>query len=138
MHAQDLLYDPESQKQIDFDGFRNIFLELNVELISGYRKFIKVQKKGSEGDFKETFNVDGFLEYHNQKKRDTFLSQFMDTRFFQYFIQERTNLSQQESSYQFFDKCIELHSKNKNARLVPPYQPKKVFVVTVPEEDQMA
>ncbi|CAD8110978.1 unnamed protein product [Paramecium primaurelia] len=128
IYMDDDNYDPEFNKNIDWYQIRNAFLECNSILMKQYKKYI-IANSNNEGDFTEIFNVQG---YYDHWKKDKFIQQFMETRIFQYFIQERTKFSENESQYQFFDKYMD--SKDYKLKFMLP---KQIIEIQVPDEDQL-
>ncbi|CAD8118231.1 unnamed protein product [Paramecium sonneborni] len=128
IYMDDSNYDPEINKNIDWYQIRNAFLEFNSILMKKYKKYI-IGNSNNEGDFTEIFNVQA---YQDHWKKDKFIQQFMETRIFQYFIQERTKFSENESQYQFFDKYID--SKDQKLKFQIP---KQIIEIQVADEDQL-
>ncbi|CAD8206597.1 unnamed protein product [Paramecium pentaurelia] len=126
IYMDDENYDPEFNKNIDWYQIRNAFLKCNSILMKQYKKYI-IPNQNNEGNFNEIFNVQGYQDYW---KKDTFIQQFMDTRIFQYFIQERTTLSENESQYQFFDKYI--CSKDQKLNFI---HPKQKIEIKIPDDN---
>ncbi|CAD8086194.1 unnamed protein product [Paramecium primaurelia] len=81
-------------EMIDQYQVREVFLRFNIFLLNDYKKFIDKQ------NFKEKL----FLK--SKQKIKQFLEPFMETRLFNFFIQERMQLSQNDSQLEYFDDCL--------------------------------
>ncbi|KAM3127570.1 hypothetical protein pb186bvf_020317 [Paramecium bursaria] len=133
IHMHDIDYDPDDEVELQYDLIRNSFLHLTTSILKGYKKYII--KTDQFGDFNNQFDIKNFLLSHKQEKQGSFLQSFMDTRLFQYFIQQRTSLSPNESLYQFFDKCQELKHKHQEINFLKQQKQQIIFNIQLPDDE---
>lgn len=58
----------------------------------------------------EIWQAKEFLDYHNAQKQGTFLSKFIETGHFSYFIETKTVMGSHTYYYEFFDQYISKQS----------------------------
>ncbi|EGR27899.1 hypothetical protein IMG5_187430 [Ichthyophthirius multifiliis] len=105
----------EEEEEIDPYDIRDSFLEFIQHFMHNYKKFlIPPDKKKANNEMSEIYDIREFLNYHKSSKQGTFLSKFVETGIFSYFIETRTSISEYEPYYQFFDICCKKKRSKKN------------------------
>ncbi|CAD8197347.1 unnamed protein product [Paramecium octaurelia] len=79
---------------VDQYEVREVFLRFNIFILKDYQKYID----------KQVFKEKLFIKSKSRIKH--FLEPFTETRLFTYFIQQRMQLSQNDSQLEYFDDCL--------------------------------